>query len=493
MTKNGEEIPLQWEIAVNDTPLERVRKRGSDYFRFFVGFFAGDIRLSVLEGERVHYDIQLVIEPNRYKLTSSQYAAMIADINRSTLALYHFGQVTLPAHTKASARRNRLVTLELVRTYFHQFEAAVNRISERPARVLSDSHKRVGIFEAKGLTSRQVAKAVRSASFRQATEKEARAAPKFVGATRGGWTPIVSQSEKIESTDLYEHRAILGFMNWLDTVFSYALRDVDGDAEFGIPAIARVRVERWRQRLARMKRKSVFREVSAVSTLKATTRFRMNPDYARAYAAMNAMRAGLGDGHWMAPAVPVDRTYALYEMWCYITLLEIAVALDFAAQPDIHTLLSGLSDPSRLGVKLASGASSRISLGPNHTLTYQRRFSATPDDEQAGTRLLEAVPDITISAIDASGRCRGLSIFDPKYRVGSSLLDGIRDLHVYRDAILGPTGESLVAFAVALSPDAGPHSANVAILPNDCPAALTVKPGGGREIFEALVKVGTSV
>ena len=46
----------------------------------------------------------------------------------------------------------------------------------------------------------------------------------------------------------------------------------------------------------------------------------------------------------------------------------------------------------------------------------------------------------------------GLVIFDPKYRAGASLLDGLRDMHVYRDAILNHSGARLVKAAVALAP-----------------------------------------
>ena len=239
-------------------------------------------------------------------------------------------------------------------------------------------------------------------------------------------------------------------------------------------------------------RRELFRGLSPDPTLRATTRFRMNPDYASAFSAMSAIRAGLGDGQGLAPAVPIDRTFALYEMWCYIGVLHAAATSQPAAAPEIAKLLQGLDDPSRLGVVLAGGALSAIDLGSKHSLTYQRHFGPKPDAEQVRTHHLEAIPDITVSASDEGGVCRALAIFDPKYRVGSSLLDGLRDLHVYRDAIVGTEGP-LIRLAVAISPDAGKLAMDPNALPEDRPVAVTARPGKDREVFSSLLSAGASI
>ena len=53
-------------------------------------------------------------------------------------------------------------------------------------------------------------------------------------------------------------------------------------------------------------------------------------------------------------------------------------------------------------------------------------------------------------------------IFDPKYRAGASLLDGLRDMHVYRDAIVDSDGARLVR---AVAPVAAPRRTKAAALP----------------------------
>ena len=490
--EQGQHVPLDWELAVNDQPLERILKAGRDYFRFATEFFAGEIRLTVISKSKIHLDIQLVVEPDRYKLTRSDYASMIADIRRSTLALYRLGKVTLPAPTAASARRTALITIELVRTYFAKFEAAVDKIARMPARLLKNSDKQVNIFDAKRVNDRGLSRALRSKSVRKATQREVGAAPRLVAALKGNWAPDIVQSYRSETVDLYEHRAIVGFMRWLDSVLLNIVRNIDEEPEIDTAQVLRRRVESWRSRLNRLSRHEALRSISPDPCLKATTRFRISPDYASAFSAMSAIRAGLGDGHGLAPAVPIDRTYALYEMWCYIGLLRATTEIAPAARDLVAKLLLGLEDPAHLGIVLATGEVSKIDLNEQTSLTYQRRFTRVPDSEGARTHLLEAVPDVTISARNADGDCRALAIFDPKYRVGPSLLDGLRDLHVYRDAIVGADGQ-LIRLAVAMTPDARDLAAQPTAIPNDRPVAVTVRPGRDRAIFTALISAGAAI
>ena len=467
-------------------------KSGRDYFRFATDFFAGEIRLTLGGYGKVQFDAQLVVEPDRYKLTRSNYAALVADIRRSTLALYRLGDVTLPAPTEASARRTALITLELVRTHFAQFEASVERLTRRPARLLTASRRKVDVFDARRIDDRSLARALRSKSMRQASTGEARAAPRLVHALKGNWIPEVVQTDRTETVNLYEHRAIVGFMRWLDAVLASVLNTVDEEIGLIGSQVLRHRIEGWRLRLMRLAKRDALRGITPDPSLRATTRFRMNPDYASAFTAMSAIRAGLGDGQGLAPAVPIDRTYALYEMWCYIRILHAAVQLQLAGAEDVAKLLRGLDDPARLGIVLAGGEASKIDLGGWRSLTYQRRFSPVPDSEGAHTHYLDAVPDITVSALGEDGNCRALAIFDPKYRVGSSLLDGLRDLHVYRDAIVGAEGP-LIKLAIAMTPDARNLAADPDACPKDRPSAVTVRPGRDSTVFSSIVAAGAQL
>lgn len=488
---NGNLANTLYELLINDYPAERIIKGKRDYYRFSTDFYAGDVRITLASAGKVLFDHQLVIDPDRFKLTRTDYRLMVADIRRATLALYRFGNVTLPAPTSASARRTALLTLELIRAHFAQFESAVSRVARQPATHLAASSKRVDVLSARRLESRNLVRALRSKSMRKATNGERLAAPKFVAATKGYWVQKVDEAKRVETRDIYEHRAILGFIMWLEKILAHVLHDLDPD-QAELPLSIRHRIENWRSRLRKIRSEDLFRGIKAETALRATTRFRMHPDYANIFTAMSAMRSGLGDREGVVSALPVDRTYVLYEMWCYIKLLEAASELVPSTKASIAGILRGIDDPSRLGVVLSRGDPSRIDLGDGCALTYQRRFSTIPDGEGARTFVLDAIPDVCLSALDENGQCKALAVFDPKYRVGSSLLDGLRDLHVYRDAIVGSNGP-LVRYAVALTPGSNLLNCEGGSIPEDRPAALRVRPGHDSSEFRALLKVGMSM
>jgi hypothetical protein len=186
------------------------------------------------------------------------------------------------------------------------------------------------------------------------------------------------------------------------------------------------------------------------------------------------------------PSLPLDRTYELYELWCYVGILA-AVAERFpASRPQVAELLKGCPTASGLGIVLAAGKSSEIPLGAGMRISYQRRFGSKPSPDGARTLLLEVIPDVTISRVE-DGKCVGLVVLDPKYRANQSLLDGLRDMHVYRDAIVGSDGLRLIKAAAALAPRPGGLPEATEELPSDRPGILALRPGERKTTFERLL------
>jgi hypothetical protein len=202
---------------------------------------------------------------------------------------------------------------------------------------------------------------------------------------------------------------------------------------------------------------------------------------------MSRIRAGLGIGIAATPSLPLDRTYELYEMWCYVGLLA-AVAERFpASRPKIAEILRACPTASGLGIVLAGGKTNEIPLSANVWLAYQRRFSLKPSPDGARTLLLEVIPDLTISRVASDGPCVGLVVLDPKYRAHQSLLDGLRDMHVYRDAIIDSDGVRLVKAAAALAPRPAGLPDATAGLPPDRPGVLALRPGHHQATFQRLL------
>ena len=137
---------------------------------------------------------------------------------------------------------------------------------------------------------------------------------------------------------------------------------------------------------------------------------------------------------------------------------------------------------------LAGGTATEIPLASNVSMTYQRRISVKPSPDGARTLHLEVIPDVTIARTAADGTCLGLVIFNPKYRADASLLDALRDMHVYRDAIVGFDGAPLVKAAVALAPRSTGFPEAIDDLPSDRPGIRSARPGYDPIVFRTLLE-----
>jgi len=490
-------LPDDYEIMLNDVPADRVVRQGREVFPFETEFYAGDIRIAVVRSGRVLAAGEFEIDPDIAKVTREEYATLISEIARSTLALYRLGAVTVPAAVSIAGMRSYLVTLDLIRSNFDSFERSVTRVADQPVRALRSTRVTTDIMSVRRFDERAIGAALQAGRWRQATTAESRAAPRLVAALGGRWVPDIAERRSEERLDLYENRALLGFIRWLDATIMRMARRLTGFTGDVHPATVSVlvdRLARWRMRLAALSRRSLFANLTPDPSLYATSVFRMHPDYASAFSAMTRMKSGLGGGGPVTPAVPIDRTYALYEIWCYVGLLHAAAERFPSCLPSVAHLLKGCAALDVLGTVLAQGNDAQLSLGDGLTLTYQRRFGPTPSADGSKTLLIEAIPDITLARNDDAGRCKGLVIFDPKYRAGASLMDGIRDLHVYRDAILGADGERLIVGAVALAPrpEAVPgwNSDELATI---APAAMMARPGHDPLVFQRALEAALRI
>jgi hypothetical protein len=461
-----------------------------------MGFYAGDLRVGIAKGDRALRVVDVKVDPDIAKLTCDEYSALVTDIAQATLSLYRLSSVTVPSPTSLHGGRSDLITLELIRANFDTFERAIARIADQPIRALHSTTFRTDIMRARRVDDRAIASAIRSGSSRAATAAEIVAAPRLVGALGGRWISTVRETRREESIDVYENRALLGSLRWLDGMLSECARrlSVAGMAEVTPNAskFYAARVARWRAKLASLLRRSLFQDLRPDPNLHATSVFRTHPDYAAAFSYMSRMRLAVGTAGPTVPPLPLDRTYELYELWCYISFLVAVVERFPASRAKVAEILRGSQTPNSLGVTLRGGAATEIPLTSNVTMTYQRRITSNPSPDGARTLLLPMIPDLTIGRTAADGTCLGLVIFDPKYRANTSLVDALRDMHVYRDAIVGSDGVPLVKAAIALAPRSTGFPEAIDELPSDRPGIRSARPGHDPIVFRQLLEKSLS-
>jgi hypothetical protein len=479
-------------LLVNDVPLAPSLRRYSLFFSFNLDFYAGNLRLAVCRGARILFIADLHVDPDRTKMTNSEFSMMVDELARSTASLYRLSSVTIPTPIGAVGTSTDIVTYELIRMNFDGFERAVNRIVDQPISALHSNNVETDIRSVRRVSSRHIFTALRSGRSREATAEEARIAPHLVKSLGGRWIPTITETRRVERSDILEHRIILGFMRWLDSRLAMIHKKMQGATStsdsFAVLAFRLERIAQWRSKLGKLMRRDIFKGLHPESRMSATSIFRMQPNYAAAFVKMSRIRSGLGSGAFVPANISLDRTYQLYELWCYVGIL-LAVAERFPASREcIATILRGCDAPNQLGVLLARGNSAEVTLDDKFQLTYQRRISTKLSTDGVKSTAVDVIPDICISRRSASGMCEGLIVLDPKYRTGISLLDGIRDMHVYRDAIVDSKGGRLVKAAVALAPRFQTQSNSLLGLHLDKPGMLCLSPGNDPKKFDNVLR-----
>lgn len=483
-------LPDDCEVLIGDVPADLVVRRGRAFYPFDVGFNAGFLTICVVRAARVLISTDVLVDPDQAKLTREDYAELLADITQSTLSLYRLGGLTIPASSAASGARAALVTLDLIRSGFDDLERAVCRVADQPNRRLASTNRRVDVLRARRVDDRALAQAMRSRDGRLATVAEMTACPRLVGALHGQWVPSILEAHRHDLADVYENQAILGFLIWLDGTLGSVSRLLEAgtiDLPPGLTAIWTERLQNWRRRVSGLRRRDVFQGLKPDPALRSTSVFRLQPDYARLFRVMARIKSGLGAGGEATPLMPLERTFELYEIWCYVRLLVAAAELYPSSRREVTDILKGLESPHLLGTSLLSGDPSTVSLGDGLFLTYQRRFGPKADQSGCRTFLIDAVPDIVISRNDAAGRSAGIVILDPKYRNGASLRDGLRDLHVYRDAIRDEEGLALTRAATALAPRPFPYKEDAIWDGTPAPGVVPARPGHDADVFKRLL------
>lgn len=462
--------PEKWHLQVvcNDVPLEHLARSNEHFFPLEIDYYAGELRLMVRRNGRLLSHADLIVDPNKAKLTRDQYATMLRDIAADTLALYRLSQTKVPARTRWAATRLNIATLELIRLHFERLEACIRRVARSPIRRLVREDHRVPVMKARRVDARAIRRAVAGRGLRPATPEEKSILPDTVERLENHWFDMITTRSAQETDNTYENRVLRGFLVWLDTRmrrFLSSLASV-GDDEYPEPVrLAWIdRLRDYRARLTHLLRLPIFADLPPeLGGSRPTAVFRSHPDYAASFRIMRAIKAGVDCREGSSVSLPIDRTYRLYEIWCYVRLLR-ALSEEFPAFAlTVSELLKEQPDTDRLGVRLLQGAGVSVKLGDRAQLIYQREYNpAGHRAGRAGTLVVPARPDLVIEGLpaptDEPASLDAVIVIDPKYRVGPSLYEAVRALHIYRDAIIGADGRRLVMAAVLLSPyDLGPQ------------------------------------
>lgn len=405
---------------------------------FFTGEFAFVIRY---RGEPIYPppgDVRRVlVRPDLRKLTGDDYEAMLADLMQWTSGWLTPAPGQAPAGSSVAPADLPLAQLALLDRHWEMVARHLEAVLERPRRRLVERWVDLPVDQVRTVTAGQWQAVLTRPTV-------------WVESPAGRRLPERLPQAMAQSTlGVPENLFVRRLLDDLRQGLLRALPLLEGYGAGAQGAVARRQTERARFLLKRVSgwlRESWLSELEPPPGLVVPTPALLkHPVYGslwRFYLRWRRAIALLDGGD---RPVTLERTYQLYEYWCLLTVVR-AVARHLGRDPD----------RALDGVMRRSGATVRLALAPGNRLdvpfraegvivSFQRSFRYEAGEPFSLSH--QQIPDITVAW---SG---GLLLFDPKYRVGhQGLLDGLGDMHRYRDAIVLADSRRAVAGGYLICP-----------------------------------------
>lgn len=447
------------DLLIDDVVLEALRTSTQNVarWRWSPGFHAGTIEAELRLQGRMARRFEIVTDPDRRKLTRTDFDTMVREILDDTFALFALSGFRKAVARGIGSRPPAIARLEFLRSRVDQLEAIIATILRRPRHRLTAEETVLPYHSARHATGPEVLRSFRSGRILQETSH-----PSHLPTVLKGFLPErIRVRQRLSSLDLPEHRqmgaCLRTWSGWLAAAAELLERNrPDGDAELRQGAAAwAARCRRLARRIAQLASAAPFAEAGeALPRLMLSALFRNDPAYRRFYRLWQDMHLGIAAVFGTFLSLPLARTFELYELWCFLRLVRAGAEEFGPTGLDVRDLF--ISDAAG-GLTLAAGAVT-VPVGSGWRLCFQkhyREFWIEPDGRGSYSRTM--TPDVVaVHGPIAGGETGRLIVLDAKYRIDDGLNDALSSIHTYREALVREAAsgsvEGIVAAAYLLTP-----------------------------------------
>ena len=455
--------PDDVEFLIDDFPLEALRSKNNNTARWLwsPGFYAGSIKALLIfpDGEKKEFEI--ITDPALNKLTRSDFNTMVEQILEDTLALFSLSSFRTGIARGSGNTPPPIARLEYIKSRIDEIINTVQKINERPVRILKGSIKNIPAHRAKSITGQELLNSLRGGQLTRIQNQNA--IKRFPEELKGHYPKQIKKQIRSDGLNIKEHQEIKAALrSWsvLLEIYSSLLnslldkRPKRNTEEFN-------QISNWANRcinlstkLKRLTTLPLFREVTDRNGLpEASSIYRRVPAYRNFFQLHQDMILGISNVFGDFLQLPLARTYDLYELWCFLRLLRALVNIYPTISFD--SLFTEYS-PESGQLTLPSG-NVEIELPDGKLIAFQRTYKEFwKNDSKTGSFSRSMKPDISLEFNKMTGP--EILVLDAKYRIKSQLNDAISSIHMYRDAIVQAGSknpdktERIVSAAYLLSP-----------------------------------------
>jgi len=437
----GLDSPDETELLFDGEQLQALRSPSEDTGRWIwqVGFYAGDVELTLVFPNRSHKEIRATVSPDLSKLRREHFDIMLQEILEDSFKLFSLSGFRRSFARAAGTRPPPIARLEYLRSHIGDIERSLVEISKHPVRILRSDTTVVPFNKGGRLKGLDLAKSFQGQHIQRVTDRSI----KLPSTMKGYYPAKVRKTRTIEDLNIPEHRQIKGCLlrwsEWLSSAAQALERSSASDETLDKER------KRWSRRCRKLAQRlralldlNFLRDVApSYARLSTGYIFSRKPAYRSFMKAATAMNAGVGRVFGDFLDLPLARTFDLYEIWVYLRFVRAALKMNGITTIEGEDIFS----EHQLGVNLR-GDQIRIDVGSGSVLCFQKTFHEYwRDSTKSGTFTRVMRPDISLFLDNG----KTLVALDAKYRVGGSLNDAVSSIHVYRDALVQEQSDKLQA------------------------------------------------
>lgn len=413
--------------------------------------YAGEVLVTLLDGNEAVTDCLLDIAPHPKKLGSEAYRELLLDLQDKAEGLL-FG--TTPAHVHLQHEQADvppMARFALLRTYLSTLERSFRVVEQAPHRSLVAEREERPLHKVRRVDTKSLRTALRRMPVLATIHNRANQCTAEVA------TLDVPRRE--HTFDTSPNRHVLSLLLRLSAICSDLHRRFEStlnQTSETEPDIRR-RAQRWselsgryKKKIERLKRADFLTDVRpAKPDTAALLTIARHPAYSHFdQVARRILHPRIAIGEDADKLLSLRNTYDIYEYWCFFSVAD-------AVQTALHDAVFATDitiTPGQLLLHLKSG--SKLTATHNDlkvTLTFQRAYGKKNNRAELFSISKTCIPDIVLE-IDRGNERRTI-IFDAKYRATwDSMHAALSDMHVYRDAIRNSADDSGIHAAFIVTP-----------------------------------------
>jgi|GEM_PF-1330420 len=471
--ENPDAVLEDYQLMISHVPIEpclfqktegQVKIKWNWEPEFFSGLFYPEL---YYQGKRIWPSTKktngVMVDADARKLTREHFMQMIEDIARISEILFSLS----PAYKKTTIGRKGaklpLAQLELLNEYLEQIIRAVEQIAKNPRKKLNSLRNEIPLDQVKQMDEQALLSLLTNPGKWVKANQIPDSLKRLAQRTQGYLFESVNEVQKRVSFDTYENAFIKGFLlkilrltQQLEGILKQSLNALSQDLIQKSIALRNLeKVTEYRKALQNSLKLPFLQEVKPAEHLQeVTVTLLKHPAYRRLHQNYLKFLLGLSPIGLETLSLSLERTYQLYEYWCFLKITEYFVQRYQDESVDASTLFTVSPEHGGISLRLKHGEESCVQINKNLKIYFQRHYNhyASNDQIKTGSYSFLMKPDIVVEKVE--GNQRLTIIFDPKYRVGSDTIKAaLGDMHKYKDALVDKDLNRVVQAAFILVPN----------------------------------------